>query len=424
MHHKVKNKNNFSLLFIIFLTSFTLGILFSLYIGNKINSPVLKNVNSTTIKWVLYNEKDLDLTKFWEIYKTIKTESYDSNIKKQDLEDSAIKGLVNGLSDKHSQYFDTKDTKSFQEALSWDFEGIGAIVEENVLWVKLERIIKGSPAKKYDLRANDIVLKANGQELRNLPLMEAVSYIKGPAGTSVDLEIFRVWYEGILHKKVIRQKINIPSVHHETLENNIWYISLNQFWDNTVEEFKKSLKELENTDGLILDLRDNGGWYLQSAVFILSEFIEKDKTLVVTKYKEFYKNYVYKSINEDGIYDKKIVVLINENSASASEIMAGALSDHNKAILVWEKSYGKWSVQKPFDFPDGSMVKLTIAKWFTPDDKNIDKEWISPDIQVGFLEEDYKNKYDRQKQEAIKILEKFKQIGSINLTVDSFNDKK
>ena len=421
MTQSVKNPNRISLFIVIFLTSFLLGVILSFSIGENTNNSLLKTLKKANIKELITNKEDLDMTKFWEVYSIIKSESYNQDVSKQELVDSAVKGLVEGLGDKHSEYFSEENTKRFNESLSGDFEGIGAFVEKNQLGITLERIIKGSPAKKYWLRAGDIVIKANGVVLADLDLIDGVSHIKGPSGSKVTLEILRAGEQEILTIDVIRKRILIPSVDSEIFEDNIGYISVNQFGDNTVEEFSKALKSMKDTQGIIIDLRDNGGWYLQSAVLMLSEFIPEWETLVVVKHKEFYKNIAYPSVAYDEIFDKKIVVLINENSASASEIMAGALRDYDKAILVWKKSYGKGSVQKPFQFSDNSMVKVTIANWYTPKNKNIDKEGIVPDIEVLFKKEDFENTYDRQLEESKKVLNRFIKLGSLQLTVDEFN---
>ncbi|MDD3793261.1 MAG: S41 family peptidase [Candidatus Gracilibacteria bacterium] len=417
-----KNKNNFGLFFIIFLTSFLLGITFSLQIDKIINNSLLKSNNLTSI---YYNNSTLNLTKYWSVYDIIKKEYFDSNtIDNNELLEKSIYGLVSGLGDKHSSYLNKEENRIFNESLSGDFEGIGAVVEVHPLGAQIDRIIKGSPAKNYDLRTGDILITANGEPLEGLNLFEAVEKIKGPAGSKVILEVLREGEETILKKEIIREKIKIPSVDVELLDGDISYISLNIFGDDTSMEFKKALESAKNTKGLIIDLRDNGGGYLISAVEILSEFIENGENVVITKYKDEKSNQYYKSINSGEIYNGKIVVLINENSASASEITAGALKDYQKAIIVGKKSYGKGSVQEPFDLGDGSMLKLTVAKWFTPKGINIDEEGILPDIEIDFLEEDYTNKYDRQKEEAKKILNLFIEKNALNLTIDTYKDMK
>ena len=185
----------------------------------------------------------------------------------------------------------------------------------------------------------------------------------------------------------------------------------------------------DKTDWIVIDLRNNWWWYLQSAVEILSNFVENWKLLVTTKYKNSVLNNYYYSENTWKIFSKKIVILINWNTASASEITAWALRDYNKAILVWEKSYWKWSVQEPFNLPDWSLLKLTIAKWYTPKDYSIDKNWINPDIEVNFQKEDYtpipwKEKefvpYDRQLEEAKKVLKDYVKFDNIWLVVSEY----
>ena len=420
----LKNKKILPYFFVIFLTSFLLGVIFSFQIGKNIVDDLLKSKTYVVTGESTYEENDLDLTRVLEAYFYLKREYYDSDvIKKNDLVESAIKWMVDWLWDKHSEYMTKKETKNFHEALSWDFEWIGAVVEKVELWVMIERILKGSPAKNFGLLKGDILIEANGIELEDLDLYEAVDNIKGPAGTKVVLKYLRAWEIDTLETEVIRGKIKIPSVDSKILEDtDIWYIAVNMFWWDTEVEFKKALEDFKEKEGIIIDLRDNGWGYLQSAVVILSNFIKNGKNIVFTKYKNIFDNNVYKSVNNGDTYEWKIVVLINGNSASASEITAGALRDYNKAILVWEKSYWKWSVQQPFDLSSGWTLKLTIARWFTPKNKNIDKEWIEPDIEIRFLKEDYENDYDRQLEEAKKVLNNFIKYGSLKLSVDEYNN--
>ncbi|MDQ7022195.1 MAG: S41 family peptidase [Candidatus Gracilibacteria bacterium] len=392
------------------------------------------------------DEKDLDLENLWKTYSIIKKDYYDlDGIKKQSLITGATKGLVESLGDKHSEYFSKKDNEEFEKMLSGDFEGIGAVVDKLDFGVKIERVLKGSPAEKFGLRNEDVITEANNEKLDKLTLVEAVSKIKGPAGTKVLLKILRTGEKEALEIEVIRGKIKIPSVEEKYFEKeNIGYIALNIFGEETASEFKKSLNNLseKKIDGLIIDLRNNGGGYLLSAVEILSEFIKRGDLLVTTKYKNKIFNEPYFSTNIGGVFDKKIIILINESSASASEITAGALREYDKAILVGEKTYGKGSVQKPFNLDDGSMVKLTIAKWFTPKDKNIDGEGIEADIKVKIEKQDYDLEecikvgkcdenleqkdfeiYDRQLEEAKTILKSFIKKGTLQVVIDEENER-
>lgn len=349
-----------------------------------------------------------------------------NSISKKELVYWMIKWAIESLKDKHSEFFNIEETKKFNNILNWDFEWIGAVISKNDFWVQVDRIIAWSPAKEYWILAGDIIIKANDFELKDLDVNDAVNKIKWPAGSKVKLEIIRKWEKEILVKEVIRKKINIPSVDSKILDNNVGYIVLSIFWEKTWDEFENTLKDLnlKNIKGLIIDLRDNGWWYLQTAVSILSNFIEKDKLLLTTKEKNILNNKSYFSFWNS---NKKIpiVLLINWNTASASEITAGALKDYNFALLVWEKSYGKWSVQEPFILSDGSEMKITVAKWYTPLDNLIDGIWIKPDFEVNFLKEDYDNKFDRQLDEAKIIMNKYiENDWDIKKTKEFFNLKK
>lgn len=417
-----EKKNNVKkiTLFIIFLTSFVLGILFNEYTAyfplNKSENTLINN-----------NEKELDLTLFWEAYNKIKKEYYSIEwIKKEDLVSWMVSWLVKALEDKHSEYMSSTEKKAFEETLSWDFEGIWAVVEKAEIWVIVSMVIKDSPAKMSWIIAWDLILKANWEDLKDKNLYDAVKLIKWPAWTKVKLTILRSWEFESFEKEVTRQKIVIPSVQSKIIEKeNLGYIALNLFWDKTAEEFRTALKEIKekNVDWLIIDLRDNGGWYLQSAVEILSEFVEEWNILVKTKYRDTMFNNAYYSLNTWDVFGKKIVVLVNNNSASASEITAGALREYNKAIIVGQKTFGKWSVQEPFELSNWGLLKLTIAKWFTPKWRNIDKDWIEPDIEIILTKEDYEKAYDRQLEEAKKILLGFIKHDALQLSVDKYKEE-
>ena len=409
---------------ITFITSFALWVLSCFYIANFADIGMWKSYE----KVVSSTGWSLDLTEFWEVYNIIEKDYFSNwEIEKQDLVDGAIAWLVESLWDKHSEFMNPEVTEKFNQALEWDFEGIGAVVEKTPVWVKVERILKGSPAKKYDVRNGDIIIEANEQALQDLDIYDAVDIIKWPAGTSVDLKILRTWEEELLEITVVREKIHIPSVEEKYFEEeNIAYIAINMFWEQTASEFSLALENVSQSsvDGLIIDVRDNGGWYLQSAVQILSEFIPEKEKLVQTRYRDSFFNQSYFSVNQGDIFEKEIVVLINGNSASASEITAWALREYDKAILLWEKTYGKWSVQQPFAMEDGSLLKLTVAKWFTPKWKSIDQNGIEPDVEVTYLDQDYENSYDRQLEEAKILLKKFIEKPTIGTAIEEYNKEK
>lgn len=433
MIEEQKKNNSFLPLFITFLTSFALWF----YISNNIEFLNFTNKNKNSLVETILKDKlwdkSLNLDLFWQIYNITSQNYYSSDdLKPKDLENGIITWFINSLWDKFSEYMVPEITKQFEDTLNWDFEWIGAVIDKHELWIIIDRVLKWSPALNNWILKGDIIIEANGIILKDLTTNEAVTHIKWKAGTKVILKILRSWEHDFITKEIIRDKIKIPSVDTKDIQDSeIWYISLNIFWDNTSKEFLDLLNTFNNEKikWIIIDLRDNGWWYLQSAVEILSNFIEKWKLLVTTKYKNSLLNNYFYSENFGQIFDKKIVILINGNSASASEITAWALKDYNKAILVWEKSYGKWSVQQPFDLPDGSMLKLTIAKWYTPKDYSIDHNGIEPDIKIELKKEDYtpenwKEKdfkfYDRQLEVAKKVLKKFIKYQNINLVIDEY----
>jgi carboxyl-terminal processing protease len=420
-----KKSRLFLYIFVTFLTSFTFWIILSnsLYQSQKLENTSLNKEQFLT----KYFSDEIPTKKLEEVYKIVKENFYSIDwVKNQDIADGIVRWYVESLWDKHTEFMNNEEKKQFDEMLSGDFEWIGAIVEKHELGVSIDRVINGSPAKKFDIRSGDIVIKVDDISIEGFTVYDAVAKIKWPANTQVKLTILRQWEGDFIEKTVLREKIKIPSVDSKILEGTqIGYITVNIFWDETAHDFNKVLDDFtaKKVEWIIIDLRDNWGGYLQSAVEMLSHIIEDGKVLVETKYRNPLENRNYYSINDGNIYTWKIVVLVNGNSASASEITAWALREYDKAIIVGEKTYGKWSVQEPFDLSDGSLLKVTIAQWYTPKGHMIDKQWIIPDIEVKFEEEDFKKQYDRQLEEAKKVLKEFIKTGALQLTVDTFKKK-
>lgn len=433
-----KWKINFLLIFIIFLTSFLLGFLTSK--NYEIDSILKQQLNSNDsivdIIWDSLLKKDFDLNLFWQVYNIINNNYYWlEEVDPKETQYWLIKWYVEWLWDKFSEFFTPKENQDFSQIINWDFEWIWAVIEKHELWILIDTLIKGSPALKWWLLKWDIIIEANWIILKDMTSTQAVWYIKWPAWSEVKLKILREWETDFLYKTIKREKIVIPSVDTQDLnDEEIWYISINIFWEHTSLEFEEMLEDYQKNEKIkwiIIDLRDNWGWLLSSAVEILSNFIQDWKILVTTKYKDVSNNYSYTSRNNWEIFNKKIVILINWNSASASEIMAWALKDYNKAILVWEKSYWKWSVQQPFTLKDWSMLKLTIAKWYTPNDYSIDKNGINPDVEVSFEKSDYTPEvwnednfkfFDRQLDVAKKVLKEYIKLDNIWLTLTKFEN--
>ena len=410
---------NFYKVFILILTSFILWAVFTDYIG-KIDSDVRWNVIDNVD---ISTNEDSKFSLVDSVFSLVEKNFYSiEDINNTELVEWAVRWMIEGLWDTNSEFLNPEKTERFLQSLSWDFEWIGAVVEKVNEWVKVERLIQWWPALAEWVRSWDIILTANGINLAELDLFDAVENIRWPAETTVILEILRPWNDDIIEKNITRKNIQIPSVEFSMIdENNFWYLILNQFGENSSQEFRQAIIDAKESqvDWLIIDLRNNGWGFLESSVEILSEFIPRWEKLVSIRYRDPSFDTTFRSNNTWEVFEIPIVVLINENSASAAEITAWALREYNKAILIWKQSFWKGSVQQPFDIWD-SLLKLTVAHWYTPLWVSIELEWISPDITVEFTEEDFENNYDRQLEEAKRLLEIFISKNTIWLSIEEF----
>ena len=412
-----KQNKNFLTFFLIYLTIFLLWFLtseaFDFYNAEQKLIIIDKNVNNS-------KEDSLNLDKYFSVYDKIKDNYYDFwDVKKEDLVEKSIVWLVSWLNDPYTEYFNPNENKNFMSSLSWDFEWIWAVLEKVDLWVKITSVVENSPAETAWIKPWDIVTDVNWTNIAKMSTTEVIALIKWPAWKEVNLVLKRG--DETIEKQLFTKAIVIPSIAWKEIDDDIWYIWVATFWDKTWTEFKKELEKLKNKKWIIIDLRDNGWGYLEIAVNMLENFIKRWDVIAYTKYKDWKKDTYYSRSLWD-LYNWKIVVLMNWFSASASEIFAWVMKDYQKAILVWEKTYWKGSVQQPIELKDWSMIKITIAKWFTPKDKNIDKEWIEPDIEVKFTDEDIKKENDRQLEEAKKVLKSFIENTYLNLSIDKYKE--
>ena len=368
------------------------------------------NVPSTPAGSGTATPKDMQalFAPFWEAWDLVHKEYVDQPVNDVELMRGAIRGMLASLGDAHTTYMDPVTFKAENESLAGNYEGIGAYVDTTGEFLTVISPIPSSPAEKAGLRAGDMVVKIDGVDMHGVDPEMARQKVLGPAGSVVVLTIQRKDVKDLIDVSITRDKITIASVESKMLDNKMGYIKLNTFGETTSKEMEQQLKKLKDDGarGYILDLRNNGGGYLQTAVEITSQFVAKG-TVVVEKYGDARKNDVYEALPGGLATDVPVVVLINGGSASASEIVAGALQDYKRGALVGEQSYGKGSVQiwTPLSNDQGA-VRITIAKWLTPLNRTIHKVGLTPDLVVPMTEEDYKANLDPQLDAAIKELEK------------------
>lgn len=388
-----KTKNNFSVLLIVFsLIFFILGI----YVGQIKGEVKLKNNEL---------EKNVDFTSFWKVWNSI-DEKYPgaSQIGVEDRIYGSIKGLVSSLNDPYSTFFTPEEAKIFEEDVSGNFSGVGMEIGIKNKLLTVIAPLKDTPAYKAGIKSGDIILKIDETTTEGISTEKAIQMIRGEKGTPVNLSIFRDGEKKPIEFKIIRDIINIPVIETETTQEGVFVIKLFSFTANSTELFKKALEDFYNSknDKLIIDLRGNPGGYLDAAIDISSWFLPSQKTVVIEDYGNNKKPKTYRSkgYNLFKNRDLKLVIIINEGSASASEIVTGALQDHNIAKVVGQKSYGKGSVQEVVDITKNTILKVTVAKWLTPNGRSISEKGIDPDYLVENKEEGK----DEQLSKAIDIL--------------------
>lgn len=322
----------------------------------------------------------LDLTQFWNVYGLLQKE-YIGTLDKDKAVEGATKGLVESLDDPYSSYLPADERKRLDEELSGQFDGIGAILSEKDRRTEIVELIPGSPAEKAGLKANDLILAVDDQPTEGLVLDEVVSKIRGPKDTTVALLVERSGTDDPIVFKITRAKIQVKSVKSE-MKGQVGYIDVSQFGDDTVEgvtEAAKSLKD-KKAKAIILDLRNNPGGYLNSVPPIAGLFLPPS-VIVKEKYKSG-KTDSLRSTSVPILPDMPLFILVNDSSASASEILAGALQDYDRATLIGEKTYGKGSVQDIIPLYGSAALRLTIAEWLTPKDRAINKMGIEPDVVI------------------------------------------
>ena len=386
---KISNmKKNFNLKYFFILTAIILS--------NICNTSYSENTNK------LYEKIDL----FSEVLEKINQE-YVEEIDQSEVMDSAINGILQSL-DPYSGYMSPEIFKEIQIETSGEFGGLGIEVSMEAGVVKIITPIDDTPASKAGVKAGDYIVRINGEQVQGKTLMEAVNLMRGPVGTSIEITIRRKGLKKAKIFKITREIIEIKSVVSELKDKKVGYLRLRSFNENSDTQLKKEISKLEKNEklvGYILDLRNNPGGLLSQAVKI-SDFFLDDGEIVSTKGRKSRENRKFFARKGDRINGKPLIVLVNRGSASASEIVAGALQDQKRAVLLGETTYGKGSVQSIIPLKNRGAIRLTISKYYLPSGKSISDIGVSPDIKVEEEEKDFliNTITDNQLNYAIKLL--------------------
>ena len=343
---------------------------------------------------------------FWEAMDVLYRDFYGERPDAAAATYGAIRGVIGEFDDRNTSFMTPDEADFFRSDLQGSFEGIGARVDWDQTFDTLIIVepFENQPAWNAGVKRDDLVISVDGEEIVGTDLTSAVQKIRGPKGTTIKLTIVREGEEAPLEIEIVRDRIEIPTLTTDTVGGNLAYIRLNSFNENAGELVRQAVKDAlkENPAGLILDLRGNPGGLLDQAVEVSSVLLE-DTDVLIERFADGTEE-VYKTRGKSEIAELPLVVLVNEGSASASEIVAGAVQDHERGQLVGMKTFGKGSVQLPQTLGDGSILRVTIAKWFTPDDRTIDGTGLEPDVVVEITDEQREAGADPQLDKAIELL--------------------
>lgn len=407
----------FGYLFVV-LIAFIVGLAIGLTPTFKAKTTEFRSDISSTITGVIGNlvpgkddkvEKDVDFSLFWTVWNTLATQYVEQDISQKDMFYGAIKGMVGALDDPVTTYLTPDETKEYENGNKGEFQGIGAELGYRDSNIIIVTPLEGSPAKAAGLFPGDIIIKVDGESITGKSIIDVVSIIRGEAGTEVKITIVRDGKEKDF--TITRSKITVPSITYKGEENGIAVLDVDRFTEATLPEWEEKWDEAiqqvaaDDPKALIIDLRGNPGGYFSAAVYAASEFLTPGD--VVVQQKDRSDNVTDYTVQRAGLLqDIPIIVLVNEGSASASEIFAGAIQKNGRGKVLGENTFGKGTAQDVIDYPDGSSLHITIYKWLLPDGKWINPDNpIKPDIKVELDEETFENGEDPQLERAKKELQ-------------------
>jgi carboxyl-terminal processing protease len=351
--------------------------------------------------------EEIDFSLFWEAWAKLQERFVDKEkFDVQKMIYGAISGMVKSLEDPYTVFLNPEDAKRFIEDVKGTFEGVGMEIGTKKGQLQVIAPLEGTPAQKAGLRAGDKIVKVDDTLTLDITLDEAVNLIRGPKGTEVTLTIFREEWGQTQEIKIIRGVIEIPSLKWEVKDENIAYLKLYHFSEKASFDFREAAIEILTSPArkIILDLRNNPGGYLEVAQDIAGWFLKRGQIVVIEDFGLEREQKIYKTQGNASLAEYPMVILINQGSASGSEILAGALRDNRGIKLIGEKSFGKGSVQELERLKGGSSLKITVAKWLTPKGELITDIGLEPDIEIEMTEEDYEEDRDPQLDKALEII--------------------
>ncbi len=388
-----------------------LVIVITLAVGFGVGIGYQKSRQSSVGLQPIINESQgkpdgIDFSVFWDVWRHLQSDFVDKDkIDTQKLVYGAIDGMVNSLGDPYTVFFPPKESKQFAEQIKGAFGGVGIELGIRDKLLTVIAPIKDTPAAKAGILAGDRIYKIDGKTTEAMKVQEAVDLIRGKNGTAVVLTIGREQTTEPKEYRLVRETIKIPSVAWKLMDGNVAYLQVFVFNENVDSQFKKAASEIahSNATRIVLDLRDNPGGLLDSSITLAGYFLDPEKIVTIERFGNGVENN-YKTEANGQLKQYPLVILINKGSASASEILAGALRDQRHSAIIGETSYGKGSVQQVSDLANGSSLKVTVAKWFTPSGLSINENGIKPNVDIQLTEDDIKNDLDPQLKKALELV--------------------